>query len=121
MEQTLLSLLFLFAGFLEKNKDSFSQDLRNLVVTSQLELLANIFKLEPDNKNKKTLSSQFRTSLDILMKNLSTCQPFFVRCIKPNEFKKPRVSNFKILFYFLSKLDRLFHEGTLKKYTVFAI
>lgn len=36
-----------------------------------------------------TLSLQFKTSLDELMKTLLTCNPFFVRCVKPNDFKKP--------------------------------
>ncbi|CAH1276800.1 unnamed protein product [Diabrotica balteata] len=77
-------------GFLEKNRDSFSQDLRNLLLSSQNPMFKDLFKNEQDNKLKKTLSSQFRTSLDSLMKTLETCHPFFVRCIKPNHHKKPQ-------------------------------
>ena len=38
-----------------------------------------------------TLSSQFKKSTDLLMKTLGECNPFFIRCVKPNEFKKPLV------------------------------
>ncbi|XP_066533908.1 unconventional myosin-VIIa [Hoplias malabaricus] len=35
-----------------------------------------------------TLSSQFRHSLDTLLKALSLCEPFFIRCFKPNDNKQ---------------------------------
>ncbi len=49
-------------------------------------------------KRAPTLGSQFKKSLELLMKTLSACQPFFVRCVKPNEFKKPLVRIFLEVF-----------------------
>uniref|UniRef100_A0A3Q0RIT2 Myosin VIIB n=1 Tax=Amphilophus citrinellus TaxID=61819 RepID=A0A3Q0RIT2_AMPCI len=75
-------------GFLEKNRDTLSSDLIQLVEKSTSKLL----KQQPAADSKKrmpTLSGQFRQSLDSLMKTLTACQPYFIRCIKPNDFKKP--------------------------------
>ncbi|KAK5978116.1 Crinkled, partial [Trichostrongylus colubriformis] len=80
-------------GFLEKNRDSFSADLHSLVQTSKMHLLLRIFDesdhVEGTGRNKSTtVSSQFRKSLDQLMQQLNQTEPFFIRCIKPNEFKR---------------------------------
>lgn len=44
-----------------------------------------------ESKKAVTIASQFRTSVDLLMKTLEACHPFFIRCIKPNDLKKPGV------------------------------
>ncbi|XP_066565263.1 unconventional myosin-VIIa [Amia ocellicauda] len=99
-------------GFLEKNRDALSSDIIQLVQSSTNKLLKKIFEADlgsqtinvnprmiitPKNSlkamdNRKrvpTLSGQFRQSLDSLMKTLTVCQPYFIRCLKPNDFKKP--------------------------------
>ena len=85
-------------GFLEKNRDTFSADLKQLVSISSNEFLKNLFTDEmlstgtETKKRSMTLSSEFRNSLDSLMKTLTICHPFFIRCIKPNENQIPGVS-----------------------------
>ncbi|KAL1023382.1 hypothetical protein UPYG_G00040140 [Umbra pygmaea] len=105
-------------GFLEKNRDALSSDLIQLVEMSTNKLLKQTFQNElltnntvtsnsvnpkmmiitpksslrqaADTKKRvPTLIGQFRQSLDALMKTLTVCQPYFIRCIKPNDFKKP--------------------------------
>uniref|UniRef100_A0A3B4WIZ2 Myosin VIIB n=1 Tax=Seriola lalandi dorsalis TaxID=1841481 RepID=A0A3B4WIZ2_SERLL len=104
------------SNFLEKNRDSLSSDLIQLVETSTNKLLKLVFHKElqsgtikssanpkmviitpkssvrqasDSKKHVATLTGQFRQSLDSLMKTLTVCQPYFIRCIKPNDFKKP--------------------------------
>ncbi|XP_006876269.1 PREDICTED: unconventional myosin-VIIb [Chrysochloris asiatica] len=100
-------------GFLEKNRDMLSTDILTLVHSSKNKFLKEIFKLKAietklghgtifqvktsgqlfksadSTKRPSTLAGQFKKSLDQLMKILSICQPYFIRCIKPNEYKKP--------------------------------
>ncbi|GFS92667.1 myosin-VIIa [Trichonephila clavipes] len=80
--------------FLEKNRDTFSADLIQLIQVSNNKFLQNLFVHEigmgtDTRKKTPTLSAQFKKSLDSLMRTLSQCHPFFIRCIKPNELKKP--------------------------------
>uniref|UniRef100_A0A8C1ZXC7 Myosin VIIBb n=1 Tax=Cyprinus carpio TaxID=7962 RepID=A0A8C1ZXC7_CYPCA len=101
-------------GFLEKNRDSLSMDIMELFKKSSNKMLKLIFEKDTNTNSVKnnnninlmmpknslqvwrqisTLSGQFRHSLDSLMKALSLCQPFFIRCFKPNDKKMPMVFN----------------------------
>ena len=99
-------------GFLEKNRDSFSADLLQLIHVSKNRFLQQIFSSDLNmgsetRKRTPTLSSQFKKSLEQLMNTLGLCNPFFVRCIKPNEKKKPMVRHY--LHYFRFFLRNLWH------------
>ena len=80
-------------GFLERNRDTFHGDLMQLVQSSKNKFLKLLFYKDlkagmESRKRSGTLSEQFKRSLDHLMRMISKCQPFFVRCIKPNHEKK---------------------------------
>ncbi|CAI5780220.1 unconventional myosin-X isoform X1 [Podarcis lilfordi] len=87
-------------GILEKNRDTFRDDLLNLLRESSLDFIYDLFEhvssrssqdtLKSGTKHRKpTVSLQFKDSLHSLMATLSTSNPFFVRCIKPNMEKMP--------------------------------
>lgn len=83
-------------GFLDKNRDKLTADVKDMIIESSNDFLKNLFTVEfssSQSGSRKTvsLSHQFKTSLESLMKTLYACHPFFVRCIKPNEFKKPKL------------------------------
>ena len=97
IQYTIWNLLLLWnSGFLDKNRDSFSADLMQLVHVTSNKFVRTLFAEDismgsETRKKAPTLSAQFKRSLDSLMRTLSACQPFFVRCVKPNELKKPKV------------------------------
>ncbi|XP_063977015.1 myosin-VIIa-like isoform X2 [Diachasmimorpha longicaudata] len=80
-------------GFLDKNRDTFSADLKQLIMISSNKFLKSIFPedmLSIDGKKRSpSLSLGFRSSLELLMRTLESCNPFFVRCIKPNDEQMP--------------------------------
>uniref|UniRef100_A0AAV2JSU9 Myosin motor domain-containing protein n=1 Tax=Knipowitschia caucasica TaxID=637954 RepID=A0AAV2JSU9_KNICA len=85
-------------GMLEKNRDTFRDDILNLLRESRLDFVYDLFEhvvsrnkqdtLKSSTKHRRpTVSSQFKDSLHSLMATLSTSNPYFIRCIKPNNHK----------------------------------
>ncbi|XP_015264730.1 PREDICTED: unconventional myosin-XV [Gekko japonicus] len=92
--------------FLDKNYDQVRQDVLELFVNSKVKLVANLFfshaqlvaqqktmmGMSSSSKRKykpPTISFRFQQSLLELVEKMERCNPFFVRCIKPNNKKKP--------------------------------
>uniref|UniRef100_A0A8C9MHW3 Myosin VIIB n=1 Tax=Serinus canaria TaxID=9135 RepID=A0A8C9MHW3_SERCA len=75
--------------FLEKNRDTLSANVMQVVHSSKNKFLREIFQGLDTTKRLSTLGGQFKQSLEKLMKILEQCQPYFIRCIKPNDYKKP--------------------------------
>jgi myosin heavy subunit len=94
-------------NFLEKNKDALLEGLESLAKQSEDEFVQSLFKEEvPAGGEKKgktsvrrktgrkkvaTLAFKFKTQLDALMTTINSCQPHFVRCMKPNAEKKGNI------------------------------
>ncbi|XP_071640300.1 unconventional myosin-Va isoform X2 [Temnothorax longispinosus] len=98
-------------GFLEKNRDTVIEEQVDVLRSGENKLLRRLFSDEDpkltvphtrvkvsaqksapmsaaNKHNKKTVGSQFRDSLNMLMATLNATTPHYVRCIKPNDEKE---------------------------------
>lgn len=77
--------------FLEKNNDLLFRDIQSLMASSDNTIVGCCFK-DYNLRSKKrpeTAITQFKNSLNDLIKILSSKEPSYIRCIKPNDFKAP--------------------------------
>ncbi|XP_053174521.1 unconventional myosin-Ie isoform X1 [Scomber japonicus] len=80
-------------GFCERNRDVLFNDLIELMQSSQISFIRALF---PENVNAEkkgrptTAGSKIKRQANDLVSTLMKCTPHYIRCIKPNETKKPR-------------------------------
>nr|CAD7461900.1 unnamed protein product [Timema tahoe] len=80
-------------GFCDRNRDLLFPDLIELMQSSENEFIRSLFpdQLDSNSKSRPTTSgSKIRTQANKLVDELKKCTPHYIRCIKPNETKKPR-------------------------------
>ncbi|NXM81299.1 MYO1A protein, partial [Oenanthe oenanthe] len=82
-------------GFIEKNNDLLFRDLSQAMWAAGHALLRSLFpEGDPQKVSLKlppTAGSQFKSSVAMLMKNLYSKNPNYIRCIKPNDTKSAMV------------------------------
>ncbi|GFR06154.1 unconventional myosin-Ie [Trichonephila clavata] len=79
-------------GFCEKNRDVLFTDIIQVMQSSESSFIRNLF---PENvsgtvrSRPTTAGSKIKTQANLLVDALMKCTPHYIRCIKPNETKKP--------------------------------
>lgn len=94
-------------GFLDKNRDTLRPDVVELLISSKIQMVSKMFQHvrnsheanktinKPNGRfvtmkpRTPTVSARFHDSLQQLLESMSQCNPWFVRCIKPNNEKSP--------------------------------
>uniref|UniRef100_A0A5F5PZ79 Myosin IE n=1 Tax=Equus caballus TaxID=9796 RepID=A0A5F5PZ79_HORSE len=80
-------------GFCERNRDVLFMDLIELMQSSELPFIKSLFpeNLQADKKGRPTTAgSKIKKQANDLVNTLMKCTPHYIRCIKPNETKKPK-------------------------------
>ncbi|TRY64413.1 hypothetical protein DNTS_017109, partial [Danionella cerebrum] len=94
--------------FLDKNFDQVRPEVLDLFMQSQNRMVSNLFIKHAEILNQQkgamnrsstvtrkyqpsTVAAKFQQSLQELLDKMESCNPYFVRCIKPNNNKEPGV------------------------------
>ncbi|NXW37776.1 MYO1G protein, partial [Phaetusa simplex] len=88
------SLRYSVEGFLDKNKDTLFQDFKRLLYNSADPVLRAMWpdgeqSITEVTKRPLTTGTLFKNSIVALVENLASKEPYYVRCIKPNDQKSP--------------------------------
>ncbi|XP_064613416.1 unconventional myosin-Ic-like [Liolophura sinensis] len=86
-------------GFLDKNNNLLFRDLKAAMSATTNIITSQCFPKDEllSKKRPETAAAQFKTSLAQLMEILMSKEPAYVRCIKPNDFKRPAIFDEKIV------------------------
>ncbi|XP_077988766.1 unconventional myosin-Ie-like isoform X2 [Glandiceps talaboti] len=78
-------------GFCDRNRDVLFSDLIQLMQSSEIEFVQNLFPEDTSQQQKgrpSTLSNKIKKQANKLVEQLMKCTPHYIRCIKPNETKR---------------------------------
>ncbi|GAB6020238.1 Unconventional myosin-XV [Chamberlinius hualienensis] len=113
-------------SFLDKNRDTLRWDVVELLIGSKLELISEMFlDLRSTSEAAKTINkangrfvtmkprtptvaARFNDSLSQLVESMSQCNPWFVRCLKPNNTKTPMKFDIPVV------LEQLRYSGMME-------
>jgi hypothetical protein len=96
-------------GFYDKNKDALFRDCYDMMAESSFGVARATFPPKDKNPRKITsISGQFRTQLNNLMGVVNGTEPHYIRCVKPNDAKKPNMFDTKM------SLEQLTYAGVFE-------
>uniref|UniRef100_A0A8C8DQ90 Unconventional myosin-Id n=1 Tax=Oryzias sinensis TaxID=183150 RepID=A0A8C8DQ90_9TELE len=89
-------VVYSVVGFIDKNKDTLFQDFKRLLYNSSNQVLKVMWpegklRITEVTKRPLTAATLFKTSMISLVENLACKEPYYVRCIKPNDVKSPLI------------------------------
>lgn len=93
IQHTIGPIQYCATNFLLKNKDVLRAELMELIQKSSNPIVKELFEGQVIERGKiakgSLIGSQFLNQLTTLMALINSTEPHFIRCIKPNENKKP--------------------------------
>ncbi|XP_055639147.1 unconventional myosin ID [Toxorhynchites rutilus septentrionalis] len=89
-------VIYSINGFIEKNRDTLFQDFKRLLFHSKDRLISSMWPegaqdITKTTKRPLTAGTLFQRSMAELVATLLRKEPFYVRCIKPNDIKSASV------------------------------
>ncbi|CAK9184254.1 unnamed protein product [Ilex paraguariensis] len=81
--------------FLDKNKDYVVAEHEALLSASICSFVSGLFPPLPEESSKtskfSSIASRFKQQLQVLLETLSSSEPHYIRCVKPNNSLKPGI------------------------------
>ncbi|KAL0419690.1 UNVERIFIED_CONTAM: Myosin-8 [Sesamum radiatum] len=88
--------------FLDKNKDYVIAEHQALLNASKCSFVSGLFPVSNEESSKQSkfssIGSRFKQQLQALLETLSSTEPHYIRCVKPNNLLKPAIfENYNVL------------------------
>ncbi|KAL7113224.1 hypothetical protein ACP275_04G048900 [Erythranthe tilingii] len=81
--------------FLDKNKDYVIAEHKDLLCASTCSFVSRLFPVSNEESSKQSkfssIGARFKQQLQALLETLSSTEPHYIRCVKPNNLLKPAI------------------------------